>query len=161
MASPSRSRSAARERPSVPENAIAVHRMPATASPDARPSDRNANEKISTTMTAKNNMVEMISRVRHSTTRSFQSTSQACLSMSRIDLFQPGERGGPDLVGDHLAAPQDDRLPGQIAGGREIMGDQHQDAAVVPQLAEESAQRRHARAVEPGKGLVEKKQARL
>src|SRR5262245_55905433 len=108
---------------------MAVHRMPATASPDARPSARNANEKIRTTMTAKNSMVETISRVRHSTTRSFHKTSQTSskksrvdrrtsqinLSMSRVDLVEAGKGRLTRLVGDHLAAAQHHHVVGQVS----------------------------------------------
>ena len=52
-----RSRSNVRPSASVPEKAIAIHRIPAAASSNARPSFTNPKEKTSTHDTAKNAVV--------------------------------------------------------------------------------------------------------
>ena len=75
------SRSAARARtcaraPACPENAIAIHRMPAAASSTGLPSRTKPNANTSTQDTAKNSVVYRISRLRTSMRRSLRVTSQ-------------------------------------------------------------------------------------
>jgi hypothetical protein len=61
----------------VPENAIAIQRMPAAASSTAFPSLTKANAKTSTQATAKNSVVVNTSQLRASIAKSFRSTSHA------------------------------------------------------------------------------------
>src|SRR5260221_1198655 len=71
MASPSRSRSKVRPRPTVPETTTAIHKMPAVTGAGGRASPTtNAKLKINTTTTARKVIVARISRLRHSMRRS-------------------------------------------------------------------------------------------
>src|SRR5919204_2750009 len=101
-----RSRSNVRPSASVPENAIAIHRIPAAASGGAWPSLTNANEKTSTHDTAKNSVVTRISSVLTSIAKSFLRTSKAV----RTNISSRAADGAA------VARPQ--------AGRRPFVGDQ-------------------------------------
>src|SRR4029079_7270201 len=78
IASPSRSRSNARDSATVPETTTATQRMPATTAAGGRaPSTTNAKLKISTVTTASNVIVANTSRLRHSMRRSLAATRNA------------------------------------------------------------------------------------
>src|SRR3954470_3429218 len=78
IASPSRSRSNARDSATVPETTTATQRMPATTGAGGRaPSTTKAKLKISTMTTARKVIVANTSRLRHSMRRSFAAISSA------------------------------------------------------------------------------------
>src|SRR5581483_8717685 len=113
--SPYRSRSNVRPSASVPEKAIAIHRMPAAASSRARPSRTNAKENTSTHATAKKSVVNRISRVLASIAKSFRSTSSATPANPTGGRLQPP--APPSCAPHHRA------VPGSKAGRRRLVGD--------------------------------------
>src|SRR6185436_554398 len=146
IASPSRSRSNARDSATVPETTTATQRMPATTGGGGRaPSTTNAKLKISTTTTARNVIVANTSRLRHSMRRSLAATSNAwrknpccCGGGARsatgrlpVDAAQGvhGESARPRLVADDAPAPQDQHLVGDRGGGFEVVGHEDDGAA--------------------------------
>src|SRR5450432_1182135 len=79
MASPSRSRSNVRPRPTVPEMMMVTHRMPAvTGAEGGVPPTTKAKLKIRTTTTARKALVNRISRLLHSMARSLAAMRAAC-----------------------------------------------------------------------------------
>src|SRR6185503_134661 len=148
IASPSRSRSNARESATVPETTTATHRMPATTGAGGRaPSTTNAKLKISTTTTARNVIVMSTSRLRHSMRRSLAAMASACLrklgstcvgaaaesatgrlSVEAAERFDR-EAAGARLVGHDAAAAEDHHLVGDRGGRVEVVRDQDDRAA--------------------------------
>src|SRR6476659_35796 len=118
IASPSRSRSNARDSATVPDTTTATHRMPATTGAGGRaPSTTNAKLKISTTTTARNVIVASTSRLRHSTRRSLAATWTTWRR-------KPGSRGaGAGSVTGHLAIQRAQRVRLEAAGARLVAHD--------------------------------------
>src|SRR5260370_19179549 len=144
MASPSRSRSNVRPRPTVPETITAIHRMPAVTDGAGRASPTTkAKLKISTTTTARNAMVKRISRLRSSIRRSLAamvSTWAAKPGVARAGsatgalAVKVAHRGGVEaararVVEDHPPAAQDQHVIGDGARGVESVRPQDHDAA--------------------------------
>src|SRR5262249_20856390 len=120
-----RSRSNVRPSASVPENEIAIHRMPAAASATTNPSRTSAKANTSTHETAKNSVVERISKLLISTATSLRNTSPA---VRPNILFVPHDRAvaGPQprlgrSVGEDLPAPHENDARDQTVGEIEIV----------------------------------------
>src|SRR3569833_4060591 len=175
MASPSRSRSKVRPRPTTPEIRIATHSMPATTvGGGATPPTTNAKLKTSTTMTARKALVARISRLRHSMARSLpakrkawaQKPGRGARSATAALLVGRPECGGtpglrPPLVPHHTPAPQDDHVLGQHRGGFEVVGHQHHHAPLVALALQLGPQPGHAGRVQRRARLVEQQARRV
>src|SRR5436190_2158644 len=149
MASPSRSRSNVRPRPTVPETTTAIHRMPAVTAAGGRASPTtNAKLKISTTTTARKVIVARISRLRHSMRRSLAAMRTACRKKDagraraadpsgiRSLLIDGAQRRGAEaarahLVVDHAPAAQHHDVLRHGGGGVQIVGHEDDDAPGV------------------------------
>src|SRR5579871_256513 len=154
IASPSRSRSNVRPRPTVPDTTSATQTMPDTTAAGGRvPSMTKAKLKISTTTTARKVIVASTSLLRHSIARSLaairsawrrnpagrapavSATGGLSRLVSRPGLVAAAHRLGAEpararLVEHHPPAPQDDQLVGHRRR-RQIVGHQDDDAAAV------------------------------
>src|SRR3954468_10981373 len=125
IASPSRPRSKARPRPTVPETTSAIQMMPATTGAGVRePSRTKAKLKISTTTTARKVIVASTSRLRHSMARSLAAIRRACLKKP-AGRSAGADRGGG--AGDDAGDPSDTRrlqplVPGLVARLRFVRG---------------------------------------
>src|SRR6185436_11410050 len=165
IASPSRSRSNARDSATVPETTTATQRMPATTGAGGRaPSTTNAKLKISTTTTARNVIVANTSRLRHSMRRSLAAMLSACRTNPGVGPSVTGrlpvkgaqrfrlEAAGPLLVAHDAAATQDHDVIGD--GGRrfQIVRHQHDGAAGVALGGQLGLQPRRARRIQRGRG---------
>src|SRR5450432_431987 len=160
IASPSRSRSKARPRPTVPDITNAIQRMPATTGAGGRaPSTTKAKLKISTTTTARKVMVAMTSRLRHSMARSLAAMRSACEtkpggrgSGTGLRLVGGAQRGGVEAAGGRLV---DDHLIGDRRRSLEIVRHQHDHPARGALGAELRGEPGGAGGVQRRGGLVE------
>src|SRR6478735_8641062 len=129
IASPSRSRSNARDSATVPDTTTATQRMPATTGAGGRaPSTTNAKLKISTTTTARKVIVANTSRLRHSMRRSFAAILSTWRTKPGDDASVTGrlpvqgaqrirlEAARARLVARNAAAAQDHDLIGDGRG---------------------------------------------
>src|ERR1044071_1855825 len=141
IASPSRSRSNARDSATVPETTTATQRMPATTRAGGRaPPTTNAKLKISTTTTARKVIVAKTSRLRHSMRRSLAAMRSAwrrkpggaaapAAATGRLPV-EAAQRLGREAAGSGLVAhdppaAEDHHLVGDRCGRLEIVS--HQD----------------------------------
>src|SRR5436190_22958336 len=148
MASPSRSRSNARDSATVPDTTTATPKIPATTGAGGRaPSTTNAKLKISTTTTARNVMVKITSRLRHSMRRSLAAMRSACCTKpgktpfggrapsatGRLAIEAPQrvrlEAARARLVEHHPPAAQDQHLVGDRRRRLQVVRHQHDGAA--------------------------------
>src|SRR5690349_7590226 len=186
MVSDSRSRSNARDMPSVAANRTAIHRKPGAISATATISPsafvlRNANENSTTTMAAKKVMVKRISRLRSSTWRSFQAITptwrmkrmpvgctpglaatatsgrMGVIELLELVVGEPAPLAGLVL---ELAAAQDGHVARHPGQRLEVVADHQDDAAALDGALEGARQRGGAGAVEPGERLVEQEHRR-
>src|SRR5450432_899729 len=180
MASPSRSRSKVRPRPTVPETTSAIQRMPDVTGAGGRASPTTkAKLKISTMTTARKVIVARISRLRHSMRRSLAAmraawrrndgvgvATRTSASGTRALRVQGAQRLGAEaaramlVVGDAPAAQHDDVL-GDGRGRVEIVRDEHDDAPRVALGRELGLEPRRARGIERRRRLVEQQELGL
>src|ERR1022692_1260847 len=179
IASPSRSRSKARPRPTVPDITSAIQRMPATTGAGGRaPSTTKAKLKISTTTTARKVMVAMTSRLRHSMARSLAAMRSAWdrkpgargagggESGTGLGLVGRAQRGGAEaaggrLVEDHPPAAEDHHLIRDRCRRLEIVGHQHDHPAGGSLGAELGGEPVGAGRIERRGWLVEEQERRI
>src|SRR6516165_11828866 len=169
MASPSRSRSNVRARPTVPDTTRATQRIPAVTPGGGRvPSTTNAKLKMRTMTTAMNVIVAITSRLRSSMRRSLAATRSTCPAKlaATARLVGVAQRLGaealrPRLVEHHAPAPQDHHLVGDRGGGVEVVGHEHDDPAGGALGEQLGAEPGGARRIERGARLVEEEQVRV
>src|SRR5262245_33582083 len=128
-----------------------IHRMPAAPASGARPSRTSAKANTSTHDTAKNTVVQAISRLLTSTVRSLRSTSQTMRANTLVS--RPAEAGhgvwnghrgpshdspvrGPQRLGtlhraDHPAAAEKYDAVEQPFSDVEVVGGEHDDRTSV------------------------------
>src|SRR3954468_13754088 len=174
IASPSRSRSNARDSATVPETTTATHRMPATTGAGGRaPSTTNAKLKISTTTTARNVIVANTSRLRHSIRRSFAAMLSAWRTKPGEGASVTGrlpvqraqrvrlEASRARLVTHDAPATQNHDLIGDGGGRLEIVRHQHDGTAGGALGRQLGLQPGGARRIQRGGRLVEQQQRRV
>src|ERR1700687_5218031 len=167
--SPYRSRSKVRPSASSPAKATAIQRIAdeTIALSMARPSSTNANEKINTHDTAKNNVVDRISRLRTSMAKSFFSTSNAIFRNMLLRTLPADHRSIPAsqsrrgrFIRDQPAVA-DDRDPRHESVGQiEVVRRQDDDGSFGRETAQTTRHNRHRLIVESGERLVAQQQAR-
>ena len=154
-----------RPRASVPEKAIAIHRIPAAASSGAWPFFTNANAKISTHEIAKKSVVVRISRLFTSIAKSLRSTSQRGAqehvrrAPDQRAIARP-EAGRRRLVGEHAAAADQHDAVDQAVGKIQIVCRQHDDGAARGQRTQAVGDDADGAIVEPGERFVEQHEPR-
>src|SRR5471030_3080831 len=132
--------------------------MPAAASSTGRPSFTNANAKISTHATAKNNVVVSTSQLFASIATSFRSTSHAVRKNMSVRPYQrsipraqPGRCG---LVGYEAAVANQCHARHEAVSQIEIVRGEHHDRAVRRQHAKAIGDQADRAIVETGERLV-------
>src|SRR6266852_6184322 len=163
-----RSRSKVRPSASSPAKATAIQRIAEAtiALSMARPSSTNANEKINTHDTAKNNVVDRISRLLTSMAKSFFSTSNAIfrnmvprtLPADHCAITASQSRRGR-FVRDQPAVADDRDARHESVGQIEIVRREDDDGPFRRETAQTTRHNRHRLIVESGERLVEQHQA--
>ena len=150
---------------SVPENAMAIHRMPADTFATARPSSTKAKANTSTHDTAKNTVVETSSQLRTSTARSLRTTSQATREEGGHDAFIAGDVAPAQVVAalfgaDQPPVAQVERPRQQALGDFEVVRRDDHQAAVALQALSRATSDAADDLIEPRERLVEQQEPR-